>query len=166
MAGSFNKVILLGNLTRDVELRHTSGNQPVANVGLAVNRRWRTPEGEQREEVTFIDCEAWGKTAETMSKFLAKGRPVFIEGRLKLDQWEKEGQKFSKLKVVIDSFQFVDSREGGGGGGDDGGGPSRGASRPSRPAPSRGGDDWSGAPSQGSSQGGGKPPMSEDDIPF
>lgn len=170
MAGNFNKVILLGNLTRDVEVRHTSGNNAVANIGLAVNRRWRTPEGEQREEVTYIDCEAWGKQAETLAKYVSKGRPLFIEGRLKLDQWEKEGQKFSKLRVVIENFQFVDSREGGGGGGgggDEGGGYSRGTSRPAA-RPARNSDDWSGA--SGGSSGGGsnaaKPPMGEDDIPF
>ncbi len=167
MAGSFNKVFLMGNLTRDVELRHTSGNNAVANLGLAVNRRYTTAEGEKREEVTFVDCEAWGKTAETLSKYLSKGRPVFIEGRLKLDTWEKEGQKFSKLKVVVDGFQFIDSRPGGGGdegGGDAGGrsynGGGGGGRAPARsgggkPSGNQGGDDW-----------GGKGPMGEDDIPF
>jgi single-strand DNA-binding protein len=150
MAGNFNKVLLLGNLTRDVELRHTSGNQAVANIGIAVNRRWRTPEGETREETTFVDCEAWGRTAETMSRYLAKGRPVFIEGRLRLDQWEdKEGGKRSKLKVVIENFQFVDSR---GEGGDDAGGS----------AQKRAGS----APSRAPAAGGREAPISEDDIPF
>ena len=122
MAGSFNKVFLMGNLTRDVELRHTSGNSAVANLGLAVNRRYRTQSGENREEVTFVDCEAWGRTAEVMSQYLSKGRPVFIEGRLKLDTWEgRDGNKQSKLRVVVENFQFVDSREGGGGGGGGGG---------------------------------------------
>jgi len=173
MAGSFNKVFLMGNLTRDVELRHTSGNNAVANLGLAVNRRYTTAEGERREEVTFVDCEAWGKTAETLSKYLSKGRPVFIEGRLKLDSWEKDGQKFSKLRVVVEGFQFIDSRPGAEGGGDDGGGGGRsygngggGSARQSRPPSGKpanqggqggqgGGDDW-----------GGKGPMGEDDIPF
>lgn len=149
MAGSFNRVILLGNLTRDIEVRHTGNNQAVANIGLAVNRRWRSPEGENREETTFIDCEAWGKTAEIMSQYLRKGRPVFIEGRLKLDQWEdKEGKKQSKLRVVVETFQFVDSK------GDDGGGsprPSGGGSAASRPAAA--------APS-------GAPTIDENDIPF
>lgn len=125
MAGSYNKVLLLGNLTRDPEIRYTTGNQAVANIGLAVNRRYRTQDGQTKEEVTFIDCEAWGRTAETLGQYLKKGRPVFIEGRLKLDQWQdKEGNNRSKLKVVIDGFQFVDSREGGnsGGGGQGGGG--------------------------------------------
>ena len=122
MAGSFNRVFLMGNLTRDVELRHTPSNQAVARIGLAVNRRYTTAEGEKREEVTFVDCDAWGKTAETMSKYLTKGRPVFIEGRLKLDQWQdKEGNKQSKLKVVVETFQFVDSRSDGGGGSSGGG---------------------------------------------
>ena len=118
MAGSFNRVMLMGNLTRDIELRHTSGNTAVANIGIAVNRRFRTQAGENREETTFVDCEAWGRTAEVMAQYLSKGRPVFIEGRLKLDQWEgKDGSKQSKLRVVVENFQFVDSREGGGDGG-------------------------------------------------
>jgi len=122
VAGNFNKVFLMGNLTRDVELRHTSGNQAVANIGLAVNRRYRTGDGENREETTFVDCEAWGRTAETMAKYLSKGRPVFIEGRLKLDSWQdKEGNNRSKIRVVVEGFQFIDSRGGGGGGGGGGG---------------------------------------------
>lgn len=154
MAGSYNKVLLMGNLTRDVELRHLPNtDQAVANFGLAVNRSYRTKEGEKREEVTFVDCEAWGRTAETMSKYLQKGRPVFIEGRLKLDQWQdkQDGSKRSKLKVVVESFQFIDSRgEGGGGGGGNQGGGSSYAS--------------AGASQQGS--GGQYEPVSEDDIPF
>ncbi len=135
MAGSFNKVILLGNLTRDIELRHTAGNNAVANFGIAVNRTWKTPEGEKREEVTFVDCEAWGRTGEVMSQYLRKGRPVFIEGRLKLDTWEDKEthKKQSKLRVVVESFQFVDSRQDGGGGGGGGGG--EGARSGSRGSP-------------------------------
>lgn len=148
MAGSFNKVMLMGNLTRDIELRHLpSSSQAVANLGLAVNRRFRTQEGEQREEVTFVDCEAWGKTAETMSTYLKKGRPVFIEGRLKLDTWEKDGQKHSKLKVVVESFQFIDSKEGGGGGGG-GEAPARASSGGARSQPAN------------------YEPVPEQDIPF
>jgi single-strand DNA-binding protein len=139
MAGNFNKVILLGNLTRDVEVKQV-GTTSVGKLGLAVNRKFTTAGGETREEVTFVDCEAWGKTAEIMAKYLSKGRPVFIEGRLKLDQWEdKEGKKQSKLKVVVDNFQFVDSRagaEGGGGAGGGGSGPAqRSGSSRSEPAP-------------------------------
>lgn len=112
---SFNRVILLGNLTRDIELRYTPSNMAVANIGLAVNRKYKGQDGEQKEEVTFIDCEAWGRTAEVMNEHLSKGRPVFIEGRLKLDQWQdKDGGNRSKLKVVIENFQFVDSKQDGG----------------------------------------------------
>ena len=120
---SYNKVFLMGNLTRDVELKYTPSNQAVANIGLAVNRRYSTKEGENREETTFVDCEVWGRTAEVMNQYLSKGRPVFIEGRLKLDQWQdKEGNNRSKLKVVVDTFQFIDSRGDGGGGQGGGGG--------------------------------------------
>ena len=126
MAASLNKVLLIGNLTRDPELKHTAGNQALANFGIAVNRRFRTASGENREEVAFIDCEAWGRTAENIGKFFAKGRPIFIEGRLKLDTWEdrKDGSKRSKLKVVVENFQFVDSKKDSGGdsGGEGGGG--------------------------------------------
>ena len=119
---SYNKVLLMGNLTRDVELKSIAGNQSVAEIGLAVNRRFRTKEGEDREETTFVDCEAWGRTAEVMKQYLSKGRPVFIEGRLKLDQWtDKDGQKRSKMRVVIESFQFMGTPTGGGGGGGGGG---------------------------------------------
>lgn len=112
---NFNKVILLGNLTRDIELKAIAGGQSVARIGLAVNRRYRTKEGEDREETTFVDCEAWGRTAEVMNQYLRKGQPVFIEGRLKLDQWEdKEGQKRSQLRVVVENFQFVGAKDGGG----------------------------------------------------
>jgi len=108
---SYNKVILMGNLTRDPELKQTPSNQSVAQIGLAVNRKFKGRDGDMKEETTFVDCEAWGRTAETMSKYLSKGKPVFVEGRLKLDQWQdKDGNNRSKLKVVIDTFQFVDSR--------------------------------------------------------
>lgn len=111
---SFNKVILMGNLTRDIEVKAIAGGQSVAKLGLAMNRRFRTKEGEDREETTFVDCEAWGRTAEVMGQYLRKGQPVFIEGRLKLDQWEdKDGNKRSQLKVVVENFQFVGSKEGG-----------------------------------------------------
>ena len=116
---NFNKVLLVGNLTRDPELKHTPSNQAVAQIGLAVNRQFNTKDGEKREETTFVDCEAWGRTAEVMSQYLSKGRPVLVEGRLKLDQWQdKDGNNRSKLKVVIENFQFLGGRgEGGGGGG-------------------------------------------------
>jgi single-strand DNA-binding protein len=113
---SYNKVFLMGNLTRDVELRSITGGQQVAEIGLAVNRRYRTKEGEDREETTFVDCEAWGRTAEVMKQYLSKGRPVFVEGRLKLDQWtDKDGSKRSKMRVVIENFQFIGGSAGEGG---------------------------------------------------
>lgn len=162
MAGSFNKVMLMGNLTRDVELRHTSNNTAVGNFGIAVNRRYRTQSGENREEVTFVDCEAWGRTAEVMSQYLAKGRPVFVEGRLKLDQWEgRDGTKQSKIRVVVENFQFVDSPGGGSGGSGGGGGRSysnSGEYDQSQPATSGGGG--------GGGSGGGPEPIPDDDIPF
>ncbi len=116
---NFNKVLLMGNLTRDIELKFTPGNMAVAKIGIAINRRFRTKEGEDREETTFVDCEAWGRTAEVMNQYLSKGSPVFIEGRLKLDQWQdKDGSNRSKLKVVVENFQFIGGRgEGAGGGG-------------------------------------------------
>ena len=109
---NFNRVLLMGNLTRDIELKQLADSQFVANFGLAVNRVYKTRDGESREEVCFIDCEAWGRTAEIMSQHLSKGEPVFIEGRLKLDQWNdrETGKQRSKLKVVVERFQFVGSQ--------------------------------------------------------
>ncbi len=103
----------MGNLTRDPELKQTPNNQSVAQIGIAMNRKFKDRDGNMREEVTFVDCEAWGRTAEVMAQYLSKGKPVFVEGRLKLDQWQdKEGNNRSKLKVVIESFQFIDSKGG------------------------------------------------------
>ena len=108
---NYNKVLMMGNLTRDPELKRTSSDMAVAQIGMAVNRRYKDKTGEMREETTFVDCEAWGRTAETMTKYLSKGKPVFIEGRFKLDQWQdKDGNNRSKLKIVIENFQFIDSR--------------------------------------------------------
>jgi single-strand DNA-binding protein len=117
---NFNKVILAGNLTRDPELRYTPKGTAVAKLGMAINRTWKSETGETKEEVTFVDIDAFGRTAEVIGQYLKKGRPVLIEGRLKLDSWEDKNthQKMSKLKVVLESFSFLDSRgEGGGGGG-------------------------------------------------
>jgi single-strand DNA-binding protein len=106
---SYNKVLLMGNLTRDPEVRYTPKGTAIANLGLAVNRRWTTETGEQKEEVTFVDVEVWGRQAETVGQYLSKGKPIFVEGRLKLDSWEdkESGQKKSKLKVVCEHFQFI-----------------------------------------------------------
>jgi len=111
---NFNKVILMGNLTRDVELKHTQSNTAVGNVGLAVSRRYKAGDGEFKEETTFVDCEAWGKTAENIAKFFSKGRPILIEGRLKLNQWQdRDGNNRSKLMVVVEGFEFVGPKEDG-----------------------------------------------------
>lgn len=112
---SFNRVILIGNLTRDVELKYLPSQMAVANIGLAVNDRRKNQQGEWIEEVTFVDVTLWGRTAEVAAEYLTKGSPVFIEGRLKLDSWEKDGQKHNKLKVVCERLQLIGSKGGGGG---------------------------------------------------
>src|SRR6476620_8756955 len=123
---SFNRVILLGNLTRDVEVRYLQSGTAVADVGLAVNDRRKGQNGEWIEETTFVDVTLWGRTAEVAGEYLSKGSPVLIEGRLKLDRWEKDGQKHSKLKVTADKLQMLGSKEGARGGGGGGGGARRG----------------------------------------
>ena len=140
---NLNKVMLMGNLTRDPEIKYTPKGTAIANFGIAINRVFTPEGGERREEVTFIDLEAFGRTAEVIGEYFKKGRPIFIEGRLKLDQWDDKttGKKQSKLRVVVESFEFLGSREGGGGGegGGEGGGthsaPSRSSAPPQRRAP-------------------------------
>src|SRR5438093_8203223 len=114
---SFNRVILLGNLTRDVEVRYLQSGTAVADVGMAVNDRRKGQNGEWIEETTFVDITLWGRTAEVAGEYLSKGSPALIEGRLKLDQWETDGQERSKLKVIGERMQMLGSRGGGGGGG-------------------------------------------------
>jgi len=146
---NYNKVILMGNLTRDPEVRYTSGGTAIAKLGIAVNRYWSNKDGQKQEETTFVDVDAFGRQAETIGQYLKKGRPIMVEGRLKLDQWDDKqtGQKRSKLGVVLDRFEFIDSR-GEGGGGDF-------SSEPSSPSTG------SAAPAQG---GGGF--AEDDDVPF
>jgi single-strand DNA-binding protein len=114
---SFNKVLLLGNLTRDPEVRYTPKGSAVCDLGIAVNRSYTTDAGEKREEATFVDVTLWGRTAEVAGEYLKKGRPVFIEGRLQLDSWDDKqtGQKRSKLKVIGETMQLLGSGRGGGG---------------------------------------------------
>jgi single-strand DNA-binding protein len=119
---SFNRVILLGNLTRDIELKYTASQMAVTDIGLAVNDRRKTANGEWVEETTFVDVTLWGRTAEVASQYLSKGAPVLIEGRLKLDTWESEGQKRSKLRVVGERMQLLSGRGGGNGAGGNGAG--------------------------------------------
>jgi single-strand DNA-binding protein len=108
MAASLNKTLLIGNLTRDVDLRYTPSGTAVANFGLAINHTYTNSEGERVEDPCFVEVVAWNRLAEVCGEYLAKGRPVFIEGRLQMDSWEQEnGQKRSKLKVVAQSIQFL-----------------------------------------------------------
>jgi single-strand DNA-binding protein len=121
---SFNKVILLGNLTRDPETRVTANGTTICKLGLATSRVFMTRDGERKEETTFVDIDAFGKQAEVITKYMRKGRALMVEGRLKLDQWEtNDGQKRNKLCVVLENFQFVGGRDdsAGGGGGNSGG---------------------------------------------
>jgi len=158
---SYNKVILMGNLTRDPEMRFLPSNTPVAQIGIAVNERWKNKQTDQWEErVNFIDCEAFARTAEVINQYFQKGKPILIEGKLRMDQWEDKqtGQKRSKLKVVIDSFEFVGGRDDGQGGGPRGGG--RGQSYEG------GSGGGSGGASGGGSQEPAHTPVDEEDIPF
>jgi len=150
---NFNKVILVGNLTRDPELRYTPKGTAIAKIGLAINRKWTNEAGEVKEEVTFVDVDAFGKQAETIGQYMRKGRPLLVEGRLKLDQWDDKqtGQKKSRLGVILESFQFLDSgnREGGGGV----------PSAPAAPRPARGAT----PPPANDAE---PPPHEADDVPF
>jgi single-strand DNA-binding protein len=116
---SFNKVILLGNLTRDPEIRYTPKGSAVCDLGIAVNRQYTLENGERREEVTYVDVVLWARLAEIAAEYLKKGRPVFIEGRLQLDTWDdkQSGQKRSKLRVIGENMQMLGSRGGGAPGG-------------------------------------------------
>jgi single-strand DNA-binding protein len=137
---NFNKVYLMGNLTRDPEMRVTPKGTAICQFGLAISRSWKDESGQTREETAFVDVEAWGKQGEVISKYCTKGRPLFVEGRLKFDQWEDKtsGQKRSKLKVVLENFQFIGGRgDGAPGGGGPGGGDAESAGGDA-PAPSRG----------------------------
>lgn len=107
---NLNKILLMGNLTRDPQLSYLPSQTPVVEFGLATNRKYKTKEGEQKEDVCFVDCRCYGRQAETINKFLRKGRPVFIEGRLQLDTWtSQDGQRRSKHRVFVESFQFLGS---------------------------------------------------------
>lgn len=162
---SFNKVILMGNFTRDPELRFLPNNTAVCDMGLAVNDRYQNKAtGQWEDRPNFVDCTAFGRTAENISKFFAKGRPIFIEGKLRFEQWEdrQSGQKRSKLKVVVDTWQFVDSKDSagaGGGGGQGGDGHASGGYGNRQQNDNAGSwDDNAG--------GGSHEPVNEEDIPF
>ena len=152
---SFNKVILVGNLTRDPELRYTPKGTAIAKIGVAVNRVWTNEAGEKKEEVTFVDVDVFGRTAENVGQYMRKGRPILIEGRLRLDQWDDKqtGQKKSKLGVVAETVQFLGSATGGG----EGGAPASAAR--TRPAATP-----AAAPAGEPLEGDGQP--ESDDVPF
>ncbi len=160
---NLNKVMLIGNLTRDPEIKYTPKGQAIAELGLAINRRYTTESGEKREETTFVDVTLWGRLAEIAKEYLTKGRPVYIEGRLTLDTWDDKqtGQKRSKMRVTGDQMQLLGSRGDGSGGGG-GGSHEEYDQRP----PSRGQGGGGGQPAR-------KPPApatpsaeDDDDIPF
>ncbi len=111
---SLNKVLLMGNLTRDPELRVTPKGTPICQFSLAINRQFKMESGESREEVIYVDVEAWGKQGETIAKYMVKGRPLYVEGRLRLDQWEDKNtkEKRSRMKVVLEQFQFLGDNRG------------------------------------------------------
>ena len=171
----YNKVILAGNLTRDPQLKYLPSQTAVVEFGLALNRKWRTAEGQDREEVCFVDCSAFGKTGETINQYCTKGKPLLIEGRLKLDQWEDKqgGGKRSRLTVIVENFTLLSAGpgDGGSGGGEYGGGYEEGsAPQPaSRPPVNR-------APARPPAQAPARPApeqpfgdeqqFKEDDIPF
>ena len=140
---SYNKVILMGNLTRDPQLSYLPSNTPVCEFGLAVNRRWRGQDGESRESVCYVDCRIYRKSAETFNQYMSKGKPVLVEGHLDFQQWEtSDGQKRSKHMVIVQNFQFLGSGRGGDTDSGDGG---RGGE--SYGARSRGGESTGGATS-------------------
>ena len=155
---SYNKIMLIGNLTRDPQLTYTPSQTAVVDFGLATNRKWTAQDGSQREDTCFIDCRAFGKQAETINKYLNKGRSVFVEGRLTFDSWTaQDGSKRSKHRVTVENFQFLGGGQQGGPGGQAGGGYSGGGGQ----SQSFGG----GGPSMSQESFGG-PSVPEDDIPF
>ncbi|QQE11753.1 single-stranded DNA-binding protein [Planctomycetota bacterium] len=181
---NLNKVFLMGNLTRDPELRYLpNSNMPVVNFGLAINRTWYNKNtNEKQEETTFIDVEGFGKQAEIVNQYTSKGRPIFVEGRLKLDQWQdQQGNNRSKIKIIMEKFEFLGSRDnngggnrGGGGGGynrdNRGGGGGYGGDQQNNPSQGYS-SGYGNSPAAGSSGGGGgtNPPavdVNDDDIPF
>ncbi len=156
---NFNKVILAGNLTRDPELRYTPKGTAIAKFGLAINRTWKNEAGETKEEVCFVDVDAFSRQAEVIAQYMRKGRPILVEGRLKLDTWEDKNthQKQSKLKVHLETFSFIDSK------GPEGGAPPS-PDAPHRPAAAPGPASPAAKPSEGPE--GEAPTVEEDDVPF
>ncbi len=120
---NFNKVMLMGNLTRDPQLSYLPSQTPVVEFGLAINRKWTSKEGESKEETCFVDCRAFGRPAETLNKYMKKGRPLFVEGRLAFEQWTaQDGSKRSRHRVIVENFQFLGGPAGGAGSSETGAG--------------------------------------------
>jgi len=149
---NFNKVLLMGNLTRDPQLSYLPSQTAVVDFGLAVNRRWKSREGEDRQETCFVDCRAFGVQAENINKYLSKGRPVFIEGRLTFDSWTaQDGTRRSRHRVTVDNCQFLGGKPASG---------APGASSAEQPEQTQ--DAWEGSKAQGEPE----KQTSADDIPF
>jgi single-strand DNA-binding protein len=164
MAKGFNKVILMGNLTRDPEVRSTQSGTSVTSFGLAVNRTWKGQDGTQQEDVNFIDCTAWGRTGEVIAQYVQKGRALLVSGRLNQRSWEQDGQKRNKVEVVVEDFNFI-----GGGGGDASGG--SGSYSDASASASAGSGASSGSSSSSKKddvaiEDVGEEPINLDDIPF
>ncbi len=161
---SYNKVILMGNLTRDPQLRYLPSGMAVCDFGLAINHRWRDKDGNQREEVCFVDCSAFARGGEIINQYMSKGKPILVDGRLKLDSWTgQDGQKRSKHSVVVENFQFVGSRgEGQGAPAGSGGGESYAPRESGRPPERRAPEPAGPGPSYDPEPS----PPSGDDIPF
>ena len=155
---NLNKVMLIGNLTRDPELRHTPKGTAVAELGMAINRVWRDEQGQKQEDTTFVDVTLWGRQAEVAQQYLAKGNPCYIEGRLQLDTWDDKatGQKRSKLKVVGETLQLLGAKPGGGGGGNYSERPQQSSAAPQQRS----------GPPQGASPAPMDDFQEDDDIPF
>jgi single-strand DNA-binding protein len=158
MARGFNKVVLMGNLTRDPELRNTPSGQSVCGFSLAVNRSWKNAQGETQEAVDYIDCNAWGKAGEIIAQYMQKGGAILVSGRLQQRSWEQDGQKRSKVEVVVEDFNFVGGGSGSGGGSYDGGSNGGSSSSSSSKPTSKKKDDVI--------EDIGDEPINLDDIPF
>ena len=156
MARGFNKVVLMGNLTRDPELKSIPSGQQVTSFSLAVNRTWNNANGEKQEAVDYIDCNVWGKPAEIINQYMSKGSAILVSGRLQQRSWEQDGQKRSKIEVVVEDFNFV-------GGNSDGGG-SGSYSAPKSESSSS--NETKSTKKEESSNDSGNEPINLDDIPF
>ncbi len=170
---SFNKVILMGNLTRDPEMRYTTSGTAIANISLAVNRKWYNEARELQEEVTFVTVDAFGKQAETIGQYFKKGNPIFLEGHLHQDQWvdKQTGEKRSRLKVVLRNFQFLPSGQSREGGSPPSPRRSAADSEPQRPPPNQlppptQPQRFHQPPNQPPPADSGPPPEEDDDVPF